>query len=238
MLVGADTSSVYPEEATRLPKCGYQRALSAEGVLSLRPDIVLLAGTAGPEMAIRQLNELGVKTLRLSDDYNIEGVRERIRKIGEVLGKSREAEELVAKLDAAVAVLPKVKTRPRVLFLLSRGGGVLMVAGKGTAADAMIHLAGGSNAGADFSGYKPVSSESLVALAPEVILTTSRTLAELGDGGISKALPGVELTPAGKKRRFIVMDDLYLLGFGPRTGEALLELANQLHSANDLVCRQ
>lgn len=36
-LVGADTTCTYPDAAKRLPKVGYQRALSAEGLLSLRP---------------------------------------------------------------------------------------------------------------------------------------------------------------------------------------------------------
>jgi len=40
-IVGTDTSSVFPEAATRLPQVGYQRTLSAEGVLSLKPNLVL-----------------------------------------------------------------------------------------------------------------------------------------------------------------------------------------------------
>lgn len=241
LLVGVDTSSTYPDAATKLPQCGYQRAISAEGVISLKPDFVLLAGTAGPESALKQLSDLGVATLRLSEDYRVDAAKERIEKIGDALGKKEEAAVLVAKIDAAVASLPAVTSTPKVLFVLSRGGGNLMASGKGTAADAMIALAGGVNAGAEFSGYKPISAESLVALAPEVILTTSRTFAELGEGGLGKALPGVELTPAGKGKRFVVMDDLYLLGFGPRIGEALVELSRQLHTPqeeNDLVFRQ
>jgi iron complex transport system substrate-binding protein len=71
-----------------------------------------------------------------------------------------------------------------------------------------------------------------VALAPEVILTTTRTFADLGNNGLpglEKALPGISLTPAGKANRVVVMDDLYLLGFGPRVGDAALELSRSLH---------
>ena len=239
--MGVDTSSIYPAAATKLPQCGYQRTISAEGVISLKPDFVLLAGTAGPESALKQLDDLGVATLRLSEDYSIDAARKRIVKIGEVLGREKEAAAVVARIDAAVASLPPVTKTPKVLFVLSRGGGNLMASGKGTAADAMIGLAGGVNAGATFAGYKPVSAESLVTLAPEIILTTSRTAAELGEGGLEKAMPGVELTPAGKAKRFVVMDDLYLLGFGPRVGEALLELSRKLHAApgeDDLVYRR
>jgi ABC-type hemin transport system substrate-binding protein len=47
-LVGVDTSSTYPAAATQLPQVGYQRMLSVEGVLSLRPTLVLLSVEAGP----------------------------------------------------------------------------------------------------------------------------------------------------------------------------------------------
>jgi hypothetical protein len=49
--VGADTSSVFPEEARKLPQVGYQRQLSAEGVLSLKPTLVVMTEDAGPPAA-------------------------------------------------------------------------------------------------------------------------------------------------------------------------------------------
>ncbi|MBL4906118.1 MAG: ABC transporter substrate-binding protein, partial [Sneathiella sp.] len=41
-IVGADTTSYYPLAAKELPKVGYQRNLSAEGILSLKPDLLLI----------------------------------------------------------------------------------------------------------------------------------------------------------------------------------------------------
>ncbi len=46
-LVGVDTSSIYPEAATKLPQVGYQRMLSAEGVLALHPTLILASADAG-----------------------------------------------------------------------------------------------------------------------------------------------------------------------------------------------
>ena len=81
----------------------------------------------------------------------------------------------------------------------------------------------------EYSGYKPVNSEVLITSAPDVLLLTDRVLNSLG--GIEQVLkiPGVSLTPAGKNKRIIVMDTLYLLGFGPRTGQAALDLTLKLH---------
>ena len=225
-VVGVDTSSVYPEKVTSLPQVGYQRMLSAEGIASLKPDLVILAATAGPPAAVEQLEKLGIPLLRLHEGYNIESTVARVQQIGKALDRTSRAEEICRKIEAGAAAIAAPRRPPqRVLFVMSAGGGAPMVAGTGTAADAAIRLSGGANVGADFSGYKQLSSEALVALDPEVVVTTSRTMKAAAAGEL---LPGLSLTTAGKNGRMIVMDDLYLLGFGPRTGEALAEFAKKL----------
>lgn len=227
-VVGVDTSSVFPEKAQTLPQVGYQRTLSAEGILSLKPDLVILAATAGPPSAIGQLKEMGVPLVHLQEGYTLEAATARIRKIGEALGRGTEAEELCKEVERdAAAVLPPQNPPPRVLFVMSAGGGAPMVAGSGTAADAVIQLSGGKNVGSDFSGYKLLSPEALVTLDPEILVTTSRTVQGHASGEL---LQGLSLTTAGKTKRLVVMDDLYLLGFGPRTGAALAEFSRKLAS--------
>jgi iron complex transport system substrate-binding protein len=104
-----------------------------------------------------------------------------------------------------------------------------MVSGSATAADEMIRLAGGVNAVTDYEGFKPLTPEAGVSLGPEVILVPSRGLDAIGGRDALFALAGLDLTPAGKGKRVVAMDDLYLLGFGPRTGRAVLDLAVALH---------
>jgi iron complex transport system substrate-binding protein len=70
-----------------------------------------------------------------------------------------------------------------------------------------------------------------VAAAPEVLLVPSHALESLGGIDGLLAQPGLAATPAGKARRVIAMDDLFLLGFGPRTADAALALLDQLHPA-------
>ena len=55
MLVGVDTTSLYPAAARSLPQVGYMRALSAEGVLSLKPTLVI-ATTAAAARRPRSIN--------------------------------------------------------------------------------------------------------------------------------------------------------------------------------------
>jgi iron complex transport system substrate-binding protein len=235
-LVGADSASVHPDAATRLPRIGYQRSLSAEGVLALRPSLVLLTTDAGPPAAIAQLRGAGVAVLTLPGDTTVDGARARIRAIAQALGLDAEGAALLATLDRdlaeARASAARTARRTRALFLYARGAGNVQVSGGGTAADAMIRLAGAENAVTQYGGYKPMSAEAIVAAAPDVVVMTARGLESVGGIDGLLALPGVAITPAGRHRRIIAMDDLYLLGFGPRTGQAARDLARSFQASS------
>ena len=98
-----------------------------------------------------------------------------------------------------------------------------------TAAGSMIKLAGGTNIYPGFPGYVPMTPEGMVETAPHVILTTDDSIAQYGGLEAFLAAPGVAQTPAAENGRIVSMDDLYLLGFGPRTGLAIADLARLLH---------
>ncbi|MBN8889538.1 MAG: hypothetical protein BGP12_20085 [Rhodospirillales bacterium 70-18] len=229
-LVGTDLTSRYPEAAAALPKTGYLRALGAEGVLSLRPSLVLASADAGPPAALRQVAAAGVRIVTLPEAHAPTAALDRIAAIAAAL--HRDPSPLLARLradlaqvQADIATLP---ARPRVLFLLSAGRGAPLAAGADTAADAMLRLAGARNAIAGHA-YRPISAEAVLLAAPELIVTTDDTLAGLGDAGALLALPGLAATPAGRGRRVAAFDALYLLGFGPRLAGALRHLALAVH---------
>jgi iron complex transport system substrate-binding protein len=233
-LVATDSTSTYPESAKALPKVGYMRSLSAEGVLSMRPDQVLVTAEAGPPAALAQLRAAGVKVTTLDASHSIEGLRRNVRTVAAALGVSERGEALERRIadawretQAAVAAAPG---KPRVLFVLAHGGRTqTMVSGTGTAADAMITLAGGVNPLAGVQGYKPLTAEGALGAAPDVILVTREGLDAFGGGRELLAHPGLALTPAGKAGRVVSFDALFLLGFGPRLPQAVRELAGAIH---------
>jgi iron complex transport system substrate-binding protein len=233
LLVGTDASSVYPESVTKLPQVGYVRTLSAEGVLSLKPSLVITTQEAGPPAALTHIINGGGTTFTVSAEHSIEGAKDRIRMIASALRREPNGEALIAALDrdiaAARAVVEKASVHPKVMFIYSRSPAAISVAGRNTAADAMIRLAGGVNP-FDYESYKPLTSEAVVTAAPDVIVVPTRGMDVLGGTDAVLRLPGVAETPAGKNRRIIALDDLLLLGFGPRTGLGALELAKRLHS--------
>jgi iron complex transport system substrate-binding protein len=232
-LVGADTSSIYPEAATRLPQVGYQRMLSVEGVLSLQPSLILASADAGPPEAVTLLQGAGTPIVTVPNEPTLAGAQRKIRVIAEALGRKAKGEALAATVARDIAVvrhaLRHLKSRPRVLFIYARGQGAMSVSGAGTSADAMIALAGGVNAVTEYTGFKPLTPEAVIAAAPDILLIPERGLASIGGMDPLLAAPGVALTPAGRARRIVAMDDLRLLGFGPRLGQAVQELAAHFH---------
>jgi iron complex transport system substrate-binding protein len=234
-LVGVDTTSRWPVAAHALPKAGYLRTLSVEGILSLAPTLVLCTTHAGPPVVLSQLREAGVPLLVLPAEPSLAGAEAKNRGVAGALGLEPQGEALVRTLrnrvERALAGIP-AGAGPRVLFLMGLQHGAPLAAGEGTSAQAMIELAGGTNALQGFSGYRPVSPEALAEAQPEVLLVSEHALGVMGGTEGILGQPGIELTCAGRQRRLIVMDGLYLLGFGPRLGEAVTDLAQALRKSS------
>jgi iron complex transport system substrate-binding protein len=230
-LVGVDTSSVYPAEASRLPQVGYARALSAEGILSLDPTLLVCYEEAGPPTTLGQIEKAGVRLLRLPSHPTPKNVELRISAVAEALGAPDRAGPLIGRLrgELADALRHQPPGRPCVLFIYARSGGILNASGTGTHADAMIRLAGGINAVHGYEGYKPLTAEAALLANPDVILVTSRGIEEAGGMDALLGHPGLADTPAARMRRVVAMDDLLLLGFGPRLGLAVGELSRLIH---------
>ncbi|RQR97819.1 hemin ABC transporter substrate-binding protein [Burkholderia sp. Bp8991] len=238
-LVGTDTTCTYPDAAKRLPKVGYQRALSAEGLLSLRPDLVLASAEAGPPAAIAQVRSAGVAVTTFDERHDVDSVRAKITGVAQALDVRDAGTALLQRFDRdwqaardAVAVrVPGGAQPPRVLFVLNHTGNQALVGGQRTAADAMLRYAGARNAMQGFDHYKPLTTEALAAAAPDIVLISDEGLAAVGGRAALLAAPGFGATPAGRARRVVSLDALFLLGFGPRLPLAVTTLHRRLSDA-------
>ncbi len=232
-IVCDDQTSLYPLAATKLPRVGYLRTLAAEGVLSCKPDLIIASQDAGPPAAVTQLKGSGVAFVPVNNAHSPEAVAAKIATIAAALGVPDRGRDLQLRLRTALANiqtrLAAFKDKPKAVFLMAQGPGGAMAAGRGTAADAMLSLAGAVNVAGGFDGYKPLTPEAAVALKPEVIIIADHAVQMLGGMEALQARPEIALTPAGKSKRIVAMDALLLLGFGPRTPEALTQLTVALH---------
>lgn len=232
-VIAVDSTSTYPQSAADKPDVGYIRQLSAEGVLSQKPDLIIAEAGAGPADAIAILKASGVAMVSIPTPPEAEAIAGKIRAVGTAVGTPDAAEKLATDVDAGLSALKQKiaaisAPKKRVLFALSLSNGRVMAAGTNTSADAIIRLAGGVNAAGDVTGYKPLSDEAAIAAAPDVVLVMDNPQLHL-TAEQAFALPALQTSPAAKTGAFIAMDGLYLLGLGPRTPAAALDLAARLY---------
>lgn len=232
-LAGADLSSLYPEAATRLPRVGYYRAVPVEGVLALRPDLILASDQAGPPPAIARLQEAGVPLAIVSDQPTVSSLYARIRQVADALGVPGRGAQLA---DSVALALNKAQALPeshaRAVLIMNRTGTPLG-AGSNTAASLVLQLSGLVNVLDGQQGYKPLSAEALMSLAPDVIVVPRTALEASGGMRQLMAMPGLAGTPAAANQCIVVMDDLLILGTGPRLPQAIRTLKE-----TDCVARQ
>lgn len=237
-IVGVDVTSTYPaDKVTELPKLGHVRQLNVEALLSLQPDLVLAERTDEASAALQQLEAAGVEVLWLDGSFTLDKPLAQAEQISEKLGLNEELESLRKTYEADKARLLQARQAmeetPKVLFIYARGKGSLMVAGKNTAASAMIELAGGQNAVQSFEGFRALSAEGLMEAQPEVLLLFDSGLQSLGGVEGLLQIPGLAQTPAGQQGHIIGMDGLYLLGFTPRAARAAADLSGRLQALPD-----
>jgi iron complex transport system substrate-binding protein len=239
-LVGVDYSSTYPPQIRHLPTVGYHRALSAEGILSLHPTLIIDDDNIGPDNVVRQLQALEVpmRTFHAKND-SIDGTKALLLEMGAFFHKEQRAQELCAQIDREMAEaadrLKQYKTRPRVAVIhFGRASNVYMLVGNGGGGDAstagkMVELAG-SQMAIEQRGMQRMASPEIIAKSnPQVILMTEYGYDQLGSIEAAKKLPGVAETDAAKKNRIYRIPEHQLMYFGPDTGENLIALMKLIH---------
>lgn len=216
-LVGVDVTSITPKDSS-LPKVGYHRALSSEGLLALQPTMIIGSDEMGPKPALDQLQRVGVDIEVVDNAPTIEGLNKRIDQIAKLTHSEHSAPALKAKVAGKVSALeanqPTEGKAKKVLFLLIHEGRPANVAGSETTPDAIITLAGGKNPAATLlTSYKPISNEAIIEMQPDVVLVSGRSYAKLGgSAAIIEALPMLSATPAGQNNAILTIDGHALVG--------------------------
>ncbi|MEU9730118.1 ABC transporter substrate-binding protein [Streptomyces sp. NPDC048002] len=235
-VVARDITATF-RQAEKLPVVTRGHDVSAEGVLALRPDLVIAETSSGPQEAIKQIRAAGVPVLVVDPAQGLDDVGTRIGTVAEALGVPTAGERLTERSEQRIAAVrkgvPDADEPPRVAFLYLRGSAsVYLIGGKGSGATSLIEAAGGVDAGAA-SGltkdFTAITSEALVKAAPDAILVMTKGLDSVGGiDGLVK-IPGVAQTPAGMDRRIVSVEDGVLLNYGPRTDQVLKSVVAQLY---------
>ena len=212
-LVATDVSSPEPRG---VPKVGYHRALAAEGILSLSPTLVVGSDEMGPNSTLDQLRRANVKVEVMATAPTLANLNERIDTLAHLLGGqtagSKLKEQIAAQSDTLAAQAKQNKPL-KVAFLLLHKGQPTSIAGGNTTASALVTLAGGVNPVAGLHDYKPVSTESLIELQPDLVLVSGRDWQQYQDpDAVLSQVPALSATPAGKNKAIHAIDGHALQG--------------------------
>ncbi|HEY9047280.1 MAG TPA: ABC transporter substrate-binding protein [Ohtaekwangia sp.] len=231
-IIASDRTSLYPASIQQLPSIGYRSGINAEGILSLKPTLIIAEKDYVEDAVLQQLSASGIKLVIIDRKYNFNDTKKYIAQIATALNREAEGKRLIAKVEGelaeANALLKKTTSSPKVLGVYNRGTSTISVAGKNTFGDILSYV-GATPAVTDIEGYKPLNTEALIAANPDYLVMVSTGFESLGGMEGALKIPGVAQTTAGKKKQIIAIESLKLTNFGPRFGEAVKELVLLLH---------
>ena len=216
----------HPAEADALPEVGGFADPDVERIARLAPDLVIATADTVTRDRFDALVALGIPAY-VTDASDFAGVAASIRGVADAAGHRAEGEALAAAFEARLeAVRARVTGRAprRVLFLFQADPAI--AAGTRTFIDEMLRTAGGENVAASApTSYPRLGLEGIVALSPEVIVTTMPETAER----LRELLEGGPL----ESRRIVPVDADLVERPGPRLVEGLERVAAILHPDAD-----
>lgn len=225
-IVGTDVTSTFPESLKSTAKdLGHVRSMTIEPIMAVSPTLILASDKdINPEL-MGKIKSSGIKTEIFKQEFTVDGTKKLIAEVAKAVGNT-DYQKLNDKIDADLKQIQPIAKKPKVLFIYARGN-MLMVSGKNTPMASLIEIAGGQNAVNDFEDFKPLTPEAVVKANPDVLFFFTSGLQGAGGNEGALKMPGVSQTNAGKNKKIIAMDGGLVSGFGPRLGQAAVEL-NQL----------
>jgi iron complex transport system substrate-binding protein len=231
-LVARDLTSIYPSQIQSLPSVGYHRALSAEGIISMRPSVVLTDGNVGPDPVLAQLRSVGILVETMDPGETPEAAEQLMLQLGSYFHRESAAEAIVTRWKSQMAQMarPDGASKPRVLFVhFGQIGNSYLGLSRGGPADRILEWAGGVNALDKVGGMARLTPEIIARAAPDIIIATDVGFDRYGSAEKFRELPGVALTPAGQSLRIYRIFETEIMYFGPRTPASIEKIAAWLH---------
>jgi iron complex transport system substrate-binding protein len=240
-LVGVTDYCDYPPAAKQIECVGEFGKPNLERLLTVAPDLVLAAGLERNDL-VPALRDAGIRVLDLRI-RNIDEMLQGLRQIGQAVGKSEQAEELIAGMQAELAAIAdQAAGAPRPRVFVEIWDNPLTTAGGSSFLDDVITRAGGTNVAHNLAQpYVHVSPETVIDWNPEVILSARMTPAGDPAAGYAQRIgwAGISAVQHGRIIADIPAD--FLFRPGPRLIEGVKALAQRLRGAppeNEFAARK
>ena len=226
-LVGVTSFCNYPAETKSIRKVSDTLTPNIEGIVALQPQVVFVSTASQLETFTKILNEQKI-TVFVTSPNSLEDIYKSIATVGEILGTSDRANDLVKEMKSRVAKvrdLAASTNRPKVFVQIDKNA--LYTIGRDSFITDIIARAGGISATADLAtAYPKLSRESALALNPEVII-----LSESDDNREPNEV--FRNSPAVKNGRVYKVNADLLSRPGPRIVDALEQIAGSFISLRD-----
>jgi iron complex transport system substrate-binding protein len=226
-VVGVSQYCDYPPAVNNLPRVGTFITPNLEAIAALRPTLVIGLSTVSDVREFRALKAMGI-VIVMADDSSVETIEHSIIKVGDAVGRSVKALEIVRSLKAHLQeVVEEMRTQPSRTVLMVVGHQPMVAVGKPNFLDELLVLAHADNIGARANqGWPRLSLEYIIAMRPEVILDGQMGNDPATTSHFWDRYPSI---PAVANHRIFGYPEDPTLRPGPRIGATLDYLARRIH---------
>ncbi len=228
-IVGVDDSSDYPAAVAAIARVGEPAALDVEGLLKLKPTLIVLWDSGTPARTIAELKRLNLQ-LYVTDQHHLEDIGTTLIQLGRLAGTEAPAVEAARRYQAELAQLrAQFEARPPLkVFYQVWDRPLYTLSGKHMVSE-VLSLCGGENVFAELSTLAPaIDKEAVLDRNPDVIL-----IAAAGAEGERQSLEWSRFPNlrAVRTHHVFTVDPTLLGRMAPRILEGVREVCSLLDTA-------
>jgi iron complex transport system substrate-binding protein len=220
------TYSNITKEAKRIPG---RAGNDIEGLLRLKPDLVVVAAYNRPEF-LRRIKEAKVQVLELKSFASLSDISENIRQLAKAVGCEAPGKQMIADFEKGVSNAANTIAGTSSSFTIAGYGAGGLILGKETTFDSMLQALKITNAASKLgvSGWAKIDPEVLAGLNPSLIVASGKAedapkiLEQL------RAQPGWKLMPAIKEGRILLIPEAELSAVSPHVLKAVEKIAAEV----------
>lgn len=237
-IIAIDITSNFPEDAKKFPSVGYIRNLSAEGLLSTNPSIIISEDDIGPKNIIKQIQDTKTELRIIPEEQTLNGIIQKIQCVGNIIGQQKETEKKISsEINPVINKIKEIKKEKdlsniKIMMILSTEGNSTVVAGSNTSGDSFIKMLGATNIFESINGWKAVTAETILLKNPDYIIIPEKDLHKQSNVNTISENVILKETNAGKNNGYIIKDGMAILGYGPRTIFTLMDVLNTITDSN------
>jgi iron complex transport system substrate-binding protein len=219
-LVGVDRFSNWPKSVNALPRLGGIADANLEGIVRLKPDLVLVEKSSP---LIARLQSLGISVMAF-DVQSMADVQRTLRQLDVVLGSTESGavwDRIQLDIARANRALSPSQKAARVYFEVNAAP---FAAGKTSFIGELLDRLGMQNIATEKMGtYPKINPEFVVQSRPDLIMTTETSPKQLAQRPGWKSIPAIQ---ANRICFFSAAQSDVLVRPGPRMGDAAYLIAD------------